>query len=104
MDYIKLAAQTANKLAKTRIQDGKVPKFLGVPGLLALMHENMVRYHEEDQEWELADFAAHAIIALSIKLEESGVGKSDVSDETETSDDPDVIDDVEEENLIEDVD
>lgn len=104
MDYIKLAAQTANKLAKTRIQDGKVPKFLGVPGLLALMHENMVRFHEDDQEWELADFAAHAIIALSIKLEESGVGRPDASEDSETSEDPDVMDDIEEENLIEDVD
>lgn len=70
MEHLERVAKAAFKRAQTRQLDGAVPIFLGVNGLLALIHQKVLEYNTAPSKDILLDIVANGIFALSIVMDE----------------------------------
>lgn len=64
MDKLLLVSKMAYKRAQQKLHQGKVPSFLGLEGMLALMYERLVQYSDTKDSDYVLDLAADSILAL----------------------------------------
>lgn len=98
MDAAKLAYETA----KDKMLEGRTPKFLGIEGMLALMHERIVSYNVTKRDSAILELAADSIVALMISMPD--IDDSDITDIDDSFTAPLVTMPVEVEDEDEDVD
>lgn len=84
MDKLKLAFRLVAKQAKQRRENGSVPVFLGVGGMLALMYDAIRKFSEseEDVSGYVMDLAVSAMFAFSTTLPDMDFDEEQTEDET----------------------
>ena len=83
-DPLQIVAKEAYKHAANLQLNGAVPVFLGVKGLLALMHHNIRLYSEKPTRESLLSLVAHGLFALELETE----NEAWLDEETEISTHP----------------
>ena len=67
---LEAVAKQAYRHAKAMQYAGAAPVYLGVNGMLALMHDSIRRYVEEPTREDLLSLVAHGLHALALEQEE----------------------------------
>lgn len=97
-DTLELSAKAAFRYAKEMMFEGSVPTYLGINGMLALMHQNIKSYIDEPTEDALLSLVAHGIHALALLKDEEEweeyEEEDDYEDNTEEEDRRDILGDV----------
>lgn len=77
---LQTAAKTAFAYARDQKAKGAIPIYLGLPGMLALMHRDIQEYSQDPDVDKLLSLAAHAVCALAVSMEEEEEEEDDVED------------------------
>lgn len=89
-DTLEVSAKAAFRHAKEMMFEGSVPTYLGINGMLALMHSNIKSFIDDPTEDALLSLVAHGIHALALQKEEE---EWDEYEEEEEEEEEDILDD-----------
>lgn len=86
-------AKIALEYTRARRRAGEIPTMLGLPGLLALMWDNIRRFNESTDHDEIAELASNGLVALELSLQATRHnGHQEIEDIEEPDEHPPVYD------------